>query len=171
MAKKKGSQDTGSSSGKGSKELKIITIQAVTRDKVTSNPRQMGLLYVIDKLGPIHERTLQQIVHEIQQEGAGLGYSFSQIGGAPYSPELKSDLVALMYVGFVETEPRIFRRLRSTGDGKEALEKHPPPRSVTEALEKDFENLRNKASLLDSQINLEIRKKMEGMRRPRRRLY
>lgn len=171
MAKKKASQDSGGSSGKGTKELKIVTIQAVTRDKVVTNKRQMGLLYIIDRLGPIHERTLQQIAYDLQQEGASLGYNFSVVGGTPYSPELKSDLVALMYVGFVETEPRMYRRIRITGDGKEALEKHNPPAGVVEILEKNFENLRNKASLLDSQINLEIRRKLENMRRPRRSLF
>lgn len=154
---------------KGGKELKIITVQVVTRDRVVKNPRQMGLLYVIDVFGPIFERTLQEVVHELQQAGADFGYDFKVIGGSPYSPLLKSDLSALLYVGFVETNPRLLRRLQTTNDGKDALEKYGAPQGIVNVVKQNFEHVKNKASMIDKQVELEVRRKVSEMYRPRRR--
>ena len=167
MARKRKTVQESEGGGK-SKELKIITVQVVTRDKVLSNPRQMALLYIINKLGPMHERTIHQIVSDVQELGVDLGYKFSIVGGVPYSQDLKSDLVALLYVGFIETEPTPFRRLRVTGDGREALEKYKVPDLLFEVIEKNYERLRNKASILDSHLDTEIRAKLRERGRPRR---
>ncbi|GAB6148301.1 hypothetical protein [Stetteria hydrogenophila] len=169
MAKKKAGQEKKGGEQKGSKELKIVTIQVVTRDRVLRNPRQMGLLYVIDTFGPLFERTLQEVVYELQQAGADFGYDFKIIGGTPYSPTLKSDLSALLYVGFVEANPRLLRRLQTTNDGKEALEKHGAPQGLVSLVKQHFEQLKNKASLIDRQIELEVRRRMAETARPRRR--
>ncbi|MCE4603726.1 MAG: hypothetical protein F7B20_02025 [Aeropyrum sp.] len=147
--------------GEKSKELKIITVEVVTRDKVVKNPRQLALLYIIDRLGPIHERTLQHIVYELQQKGAQIGYDFRIVAGVPYSPEFKNDLVALTYVGFVEINPRKNRRLQTTSDGKDALEKHGAPKGVVEVLEKHYEELRNLASLTDWKVDEHLRRVKE----------
>lgn len=169
MAKKKKEKAEGGQEGKGTKELKIISVSVVRPEQVVRNPRQMGLLYIIDKLGPTHERTLQHIVYELQTEyGVDFGYDFRKIGNTPYSPQLKTDIVQLLYVGFIETEPSLYRKLRTTSTGKDALEKHGAPPKVVETLNANFEALRNKTSMLDEQLDLEIRKRMQ-LSRPRRR--
>jgi len=158
--------------GKGGKDLKIVTVHVVTRDRVIKNERQMNLLWLIDKFGPLHERTLQHLIHKIQELGVDLGYKdFSIVGGVPYSPTLKSDIVALLYVGFVETEPNMYRKLRVTNDGKEALEKYAVPGGLAEKISENFEELRNAASLIDNQVDLQIRRRMAERRRPRRQLF
>lgn len=166
MAKKKKESKADSEAGK-TKDLKIITVQVVTRDRVVKNPRQMGLLYIIDKLGPIHEKTLQIITYEIQKKGAQLGYNFTVVAGVPYSPEFRNDLVALTYVGFVEVNPRRNRKLQTTNDGKEALEKYGAPRSVIEVIENNFEELRNHATVIDAKIDMQVRKQRSTERRDR----
>ena len=168
MAKKKREEGKGEE-GKGGKELKIITFQAITRDKVLSNDRQVAILYLVDKFGPIHEKTLMDLVKNLQELGYDLGYSFTMVGRYPYSPDLKNDLTALMYVGFVETEPGMYRKLRTTSDGKDALEKAKVPQGLVDAVNKHFEELRNKASIIDGELDLEIRKRFRELKRPRRR--
>ncbi len=167
VAKKK--KEGGQQEGKGGKELKIISVQVVTPEQVKKNPRQLGLLYIIDRLGPTHEKTLQNIVYIIQEElGVDLGYEFRKIGNTPYSPQLKSDITSLLYVGFIETEPSLYRKIRSTSSGKDALESSQPPPGLIEAIKNNFEILRNKASILDSELDLEIRKRMKMTSRRRR---
>ena len=151
------------------KELKIITVQVVTRDRVVKNPRQMGLLYVIDVFGPLHERTLQEIVYDLQQNGADFGYDFKVVGGVPYSPTLKSDVSALLYVGFIETNPRLNRKLQTTHDGKDALEKYGAPPGIVEVVKRNFEAIKNKASMINSRIDFELTRKLREISRPRRR--
>ena len=167
MAKKK-REEGKTDEGKG-KELKIVTIHVITRDKVLANERQVALLYLIDKFGPLHEKTLMDLVKNIQELGYDMGYQFTVIGRYPYSPELKNDLTALMYVGFVETEPGMYRKLRTTSDGKDALEKAKVPQGLVDAVNKNFEDLRNKASMIDGELDLEIRKRFRELKRPRRR--
>lgn len=168
MARKR--QDkSGEGEGKGGKELKIITVHVVTRDRVVRNERQMALLWLVDKFGPLHERTLQHLVHKLEDLGAELGYDdFSLVGGVPYSPTLKSDIVALLYVGFIETEPNMYRKLRVTNDGKDALDKYAVPAKLAEIVSENFEELRNAASIIDNQVDLQIRRRMMERRRPRR---
>ncbi len=169
MAKKK-EKTGGGEKEKAGKELKIVTVHVITPDKVLSNERQMSLLYIIDKLGPIHEKTLQHIVYELKNDyGVDLGYNMRKIGSVPYSPELKSDIVALLYVGFIETEPNMYRKIRITSKGKDALETKKPPAGVVSAIEKNYEAIKNRASMLDSMQDAEIRRLMRTMQKPRRR--
>ena len=167
MARKRDTKAKGEEQGK-SKELKIITVQVVTPDKVVSNPRMMGVLYVISKLGVLHEKTLFHVVKKLQDAGATFGYNFNTVAGTPYSPELKTDLVSLMYVGFVETEPGLYRKLRVTSAGREALEKHGAPQGIVSVLDTNFKEIRNEASLMDGQIDLAIRRSRQPERRQRR---
>jgi len=153
-------QETGKS-----KELKIISIQVVTRDKVVKNPRQMALLYIVDSLGPMHERTLHDIARHIQDLGGELGYEFRSLGVGLHSPELKNDLIALTYVGFVEVDP-VRRKIRSTGEGKEALEKYGTPPGIVRVVEENKVNLKNLVALFDSQVDMQLRRRAE---RPTRR--
>ncbi len=129
----------------------------------------MGLLYIIDKFGPMHERTLQHLIYKVQELGYDMGYrDFSVVGEVPYSPTLKSDIVALLYVGFIETEPTMYRKLRVTGDGREALEKYDVPQGLADTISTHFEELRNLASIIDNQVDLQVRRRMLQRRRPRR---
>ncbi len=169
--KKKGSQESSEAGGKGSKELKIITVQVITKDKVMENSRQMSLLYLIDRFGPLHEKTLHYLVKDIQDLGFDMGYKFNVVGGVPFSQELKSDLVALLYVGFIETEPSMYRKIRVTNEGKDALEKKKVPPALIEIVDKNFERLRNRTSLLDGQLDHEIRMRMRELSRRRRSLF
>jgi hypothetical protein len=143
-----------------SKELKIVTVQVVTKDKVVKNPRQMALLYIIDSLGPLHERTLHDIVKHIQDLGGDLGYEFKSLGVGLHCPELKNDLIALTYVGFVEVDP-VKRKYRSTGEGKEALEKYGAPPGVVRIVEENKVNLKNLVALFDSQIDMQLKRRSE----------
>ena len=166
MAKKK--KEAGEEKGAG-KELKIITVQVVTPEKVMQNDRQMALLYLIDKIGPVHEKTLHHIISMLKEEyGLDLGYQIRKIGRIPYSPDLKTDVLALLYVGFIEREPTIYKRLRTTAKGKDALEQRKPPAGIVTVLEKNYEPIKNKASMLDSIENAEIRKIRRLTERKRR---
>lgn len=167
MAKKK--KKEGAEEKGGGKELKIVTIPAVREEEVLRSDRAMSLLYLIDKIGPVHEKTLHHIIAMLKEEyGADLGYTIRKIGTRPYSPELKTDVTMLLYVGFVEKEPGIYKRLRITGKGKDVLEKRKPPAVVINVLEAHFEPIKNKASMLDSAENAEIRRLRRMMERRRR---
>ena len=152
-----------------SKELKIVTVQVVTPEKVMQNKRQMGLLYLIDALGPLHERTLTEVTYILQDKGLDLVYDFRKVGNNIYSQSLKNDLVTLMYVGFLETEPGLYRKLRTTSQGKAALEKSGAPQGIVEFVKVHFEELRNRVSLVDAEIDKEIRDRLRLVSRPRRR--
>ena len=168
MAKKK--KEAGEEKG-GGKELKIVTIPAVKEEEVLRNDRAIALLYLIDRLGPIHEKTLHHIVGILKEEyNADIGYTVRKIGNRPYSPELKGDLVKLLYVGYVEREATIYKRLRTTSKGKDVLEKRKPPAVVVNVLEANFEPIKNKASMLDSAENAEIRRLRRNLERRRRTL-
>ncbi len=170
MAKKKRKEGgEGQQEGKGTKDLKIVSVAVVKPEQVVKNPRQMALLYVIARLGPTHEKTLQHILYDLQEEyGVDLGYEFRKVGNTPYSPQLKTDIVQLLYVGFIETEPGLYRKIRVTGQGKDVLDKHGAPPKLVETVNSNFEALRNKASMLDEQLDLEIRRRFQ-LQRPRRR--
>gem|GEM_PF-168596 len=139
------------------KELKIVATQVITKDKVVQNQKLMSLLYLISQLGMVHERTLQIVVSELKNKGIDLGYQFNQLGNDPYSPTLKNDIIALLYTGLVEAEPR-YRKIRVTSDGKEVLEKAEIQKSFQESLNKVLNEIKNKASLTDAEIDFELRK-------------
>jgi hypothetical protein len=167
VAKKR--KEAGEEKGAG-KELKIVSVQVITPEKVMENDRQMALLYLIDKIGPVHEKTLHHIISTLKEEyGTDLGYQIRKIGKTPYSPNLRSDIIALLYVGFIEKEPTIYKRLRTTAKGKDALEQRKPPAIIVNVLEKNYEPIKNKASMLDSIENAEIRRLRRTLEEKRRR--
>ncbi|MCX8196067.1 MAG: hypothetical protein N3F67_03195 [Acidilobaceae archaeon] len=169
MPKKEEKQKEQKQEGTKSKELKITAVQVVTKEAVMKNQRQMNLLYILDKLGPMHERTLHELVKAIQEKGMPLNYTFLKVAEGAHSPELKNDLISLTYVGFVETDP-IRRKVRSTGEGKEALEKHSPPPGLHMLLEREGDNLKNLVALVDSQIDVQFKRRPERERRTITRL-
>ena len=171
MVAKKKKKESGEDKG-GGKELKIITVQVIRPEKVLENDRQMSLLYIIEKIGPIHEKTLHHIISMLKEEyNVDLGYQIRKIGKIPYSPDLKSDIVALLYVGFIEREPNIYKRLRTTAKGKDALEQRKPPAMLIEVLDKNYEPIKNKASMLDSVEDAEIRRLRRSLESRRRRPF
>ncbi|ADL19293.1 hypothetical protein ASAC_0887 [Acidilobus saccharovorans 345-15] len=147
------------------KELRITPTQVVTKDKVLQNPKLMSLVYLVSRLGPIHERTLHMIVSEVQQKGFDLGYQFFKVGQDPYSPALKNDVVALLYVGLLEAEPR-YKKLVVSSSGKEALEKVGTPKGLQDVVESSIQELKAKSSMMDARIDVEIRR---GVGAPNRR--
>lgn len=166
---KKEEQKEQKQEGTKSKELKIASVQVVTRDAVMKNQRQMSVLLIIDRLGPMHERTLHELVKHVQGKGMPLSYNFIKVAEGSHSPELKNDLISLTYVGFVESDP-VRRKVRITGDGKEALEKQGAPAGIARLLEEERDNLKNLVALLDSQIDIQFRRRPERERRSPSRL-
>jgi hypothetical protein len=149
------------------KELRIAPVQVVTKDKVMQNQKLMSLVYLVSRLGPLHERTLHMVVNEVQTKGFDMGYRFSKIGEDPYSPSLKNDIVALLYVGFLEAEPR-YKKLAVSSAGKEALEKAGVPKGLQDVVEGSVQELKAKGSMMDARIDVEIKKGIGGGRRPSR---
>lgn len=139
------------------KDIKVVATQVITKDRVIQNPKLLSLLYLISQLGMVHERTLQIVVAELKNKGVDLGYQFSQLGNDPYSAALKNDIVALLYTGLAEAEPR-YRKIRVTGDGKEVLEKADSIKPFQDSLNKILNEIKNKASMVDAEIDFEIRK-------------
>ncbi len=138
------------------KELKIAPVQVVTKEKVMQNQRLMGLVYLVSRLGPIHERTLHMVVSEVQAKGYDMGYQFFKVGQDPYSPALKSDVVALLYVGLLESEPR-YKKLVVSSSGREALEKVGAPKGLQDIVESSIQELKAKSSMMDARIDVELR--------------
>jgi len=148
-----------------SKELKIITRHVITIDDIKRDPRKIKLLYLIDQYGGISEKALQYLVYYMKESGYDMGYKFIMLGTTPSSKELHNDLVALLYVGLVETSPR--RKIVSTSLGKEFLEKIKDsiPSEDTEAIKKLIDELRTKVTPIDMEVELASR----SFRRRRRR--
>ena len=119
-----------SSSSKPGKELKIIARPALTINDVMKDMNKIRLTYIISVYGEISEKALHYLVKELKDKGFEFKYNFIDIAGVPSSKALHEDIVALLYVGVLETNPRN-KKLRITGDGKELLEK------VSDKLSKD----------------------------------
>ncbi len=136
------------------KELRITPTQVITKEKVLQNARLMGLVYLVSRLGPIHERTLHMVVSEVQAKGFDMGYQFFKVGQDPYSPALKSDVVALLYVGLLESEPR-YKKLVISSAGKEPLRSRGP--RAQDLVEASIKELKAKSSMMDARIDAEMR--------------
>jgi hypothetical protein len=153
------------------KELVIVTRPVVTRDKVEKDERKRKLLMVLKALedqGGIYERSLAYLIYWLQTEkNLDLGYNFYVIGDVPTSKELHEDVVALLYVGLAETDPRT-KKLRLTSDGKEFLEKV-IDKEYYEKLAAAIEEYKPKVAALDAQI--ELTTMLQGPRGRRRRFF
>jgi hypothetical protein len=152
------------------KELVIITRPAVTRDQVERDERKKRLMLILKAMedqGGIYERSLAHLVYWLQKEkGFDLGYNFYMIGDVPTSKELHEDIVALLYVGFAETDPRT-KKLRLTSDGREFLETKGYDKEFFEKLQAAVEEYKPKIAALDAQI--ELTTILSRPRAPRRR--
>jgi len=158
------------SSSTKSKELKIITRYVVTLKDVEKDPRKIKLLHIIKSYGEISEKALQYLVYHLAKDkGIDLGYKFLVIGNVPSSKELKEDMVALLYVGLIETNPKN-KKLRITGLGKELLEKVSIPKEEADRIASAIEELRSRIQSIDAEVEMTIRELARMMRRRRRRL-
>ncbi len=145
------------------KELKIISRPVITIEDIKKDPRKLKLLYVINESGGLSEKALKYLIYYMKEAGYDLGYSFVMLGQTPSSRELHNDLVALLYVGLTETNPR--KKIVLTSQGKEFLEKHVLPIISDEEkdkIKKLVEELRVKVTPIDTEVEL-------SLRRPRRR--
>ena len=152
------------------RELVIVTRPAVTPQQIERDPRKMKLMLVLkamDDQGGVYERSLVNLLYWLKTEkGIDLGYNFLVVGNVPTSKELHEDIVALLYVGFAETDPRT-RKLRLTNDGKEFLEKKGFDEEFYKQLKQAVDELKPKLAALDAQI--ELTTLLQRPRAPRRR--
>ena len=143
-------------SGK-SKELKITTKHVITIDDIKRDPRKIKLLYILEETKGLTEKAIQYLIYYMKESGYDLGYSFVLLGNIPSSKELRNDLVALLYVGVAETNPR--RKIVITSLGKELLNKIKDsiPGEEKEQIKKLVEELRVKVAPIDTEVELATR--------------
>lgn len=150
-----------------SKELKIITRPALTINDIVNDVRKIALLHVIKTFGEITEKALYYLIKWIQEKKLDLGYSFFEIAGTLSSKELKEDIIALLYLGLLETNPRN-KKLKITADGLDFLEKYGSKLDETiEKLTQAVEDLRPKVIPIDAEQELSFRL-FRGSRKRRR---
>ncbi len=153
------------------KELVIVTRHVVTLDQVKNDERKMRLLAVfkaLEDVGGIYERSLAHLLYWLKTEkNLDLGYNFIVVGGTPTSKELHEDLVALLYVGLIESNPRT-KKLQLTSEGKEFLDKVGLPPDW-EKIKQAVEELKPKVTAIDAQ--LELTAMLMRPRAPRRRMF
>jgi hypothetical protein len=150
---------------KGTKDFKLVTFKVVTLDQVLKNERLMNLLYLLSKFKELNERTIYHLVHEVQEKGLNLGYSFFIVGGHPNSKQLKDDLVALMYVDLVEANPRT-KKVKLTGQGLDIIEGYTKelPADKKSLMDNIVDEIKKKITVLDNEVDLEM-----ALKRNRRR--
>ncbi len=154
------------------KELVIIARPAVTLDQVKADPRKRNLLLVLlalEKLRGIYERSLAHLLYWLKTEkNIDLGYEFFLVGDTPTSKQLHEDLVALLYLGLAETDPRT-KKLRITNDGKEFLKTVGYDEELLKKIEDAIEELKPKITTIEAQIELTTMLMRPGA--PRRRRF
>jgi len=114
-----------------SKELKIVSKQVITTDSLKDDKRKIKLLYIIKALNGVSEKALTVGLYELKQKGLDLGYQFNVIGNNVFSPMIKDDITALLYVGYLENDPKS-KKLIITSRGQEFLD--------SQQIEDDFKN-------------------------------
>lgn len=150
-----------------SKELKIITRHVITLDDIVKDEEKLRLLYVIKEFGEISEKAMHYLIHGLQDsKNIDMGYSFNVIGGIPFSKKLREDIVSLLYVGVIETNPRN-KKLRITTLGNEVLEKNAEKLGDTNSIKEGIEDLRAKITSIDAE--LELQALLEKRQRSRRK--
>lgn len=148
-----------------SKELKISTKQVITPSAVKEDKRKIQLLFIIRQLNSISEKGLTYLLKELKERNLDLGYNFIDIGGNLNSPDLKEDIMALLYLGFVESDPT--KKLKLTTNGIEFLE--------SSQIDDDFKNkinqilqqqeLKTKINAIDAEYSLKLRRERRMLRR------
>ncbi len=157
-----------SQQGKSGKELRIVTRHPITLDDIRRDEDKVRLLHIIRLYGEITEKALQYLVYELKQKGFNIGYEFSLIGGVPSSRPLRDSLIALLYTGLLETNPRN-KKLRLTSTAlEEFLPSEKIPEEEAEKLRELVEELRPKISAIDAEVELATMLGRGGRRRRRR---
>jgi len=146
---------------KKGKEVKFETKQLITREQVMQNQRLMKLLKIIDIAGEITEKGLNFLIYKLNEKGISLGYKFFSVGNSVVSKALKDDVIALLYVEFLETTGRA-KKLRPTSMGKEALSLYQFQEPEIEEIKKAIEELRGELVMIEAESEL------GGMQRKRR---
>jgi len=146
---------------KKGKEVKFETKQLITREQVMQNQRLMKLLKIIDIVGEITEKGLNFLIYKLNEKGISLGYKFFSVGNSVISKALKDDVIALLYVEFLETAGRA-KKLRPTSMGKEALSLYQFQEAEIEEIKKAIEELRGELVMIEAESEL------GGMQRKRR---
>ncbi len=140
-----------------SKELKLVTKQVVTPDVLKDDKRKQQLLYVLNVLNGISEKGLIQALYEMKQKGLDLGYNFVTLGNNVFSPQLKEDLTALLYLGLVENEQG--KRLKVTSNGLEQLEKLQFDDAFKSQVTSIWNEIKTKIQAIDQEQKLKMRRR------------
>ncbi|HWQ17925.1 MAG TPA: hypothetical protein VNL13_08870 [Sulfolobales archaeon] len=139
-----------------SKELKIVTKPVIALDHLKSNKRALKTLFLISELGGVTEKALAYIIRELQSVGMDLGYSFVDIAGIPTSKDLREDIIALLYVGLLESGPN--KKLSVTSQGKEFLTQVSIEQEFIENLKSKLPEVKNKLATLLAEADLGVQK-------------
>ena len=138
---------------KKSKEIKIEARKVITPEEILRNNRAVKLLYIINMYGSLTEKALNNLVFLLREKGYDLGYRFFRIGDAIASKDLREDMLALLYVDFIESVSRV-KKLRVTTAGKEALENKLLSQDELNNLKKIVDELRPQISAIDAEVEL-----------------
>ena len=156
------------------KELVIIARPAVTIEQVKADERKKKLLLVLKAMedqGGVYERSLAYLMYWLKTEkGLNIDYDFFLVGDTPTSKQLREDLVALLYVGLAETDPKT-KKIRLTSDGKEFLEKVGYDKDFYEKIAAAIEEYKPKLVTIEAQIELTTMLMKPGAPRRRRKLF
>ncbi len=139
-----------------SKELKIVTKPVIALDHLKSNKRALKTLFLVSELGGVTEKALAYIIRELQSVGMDLGYSFVDIAGIPTSKDLREDIIALLYVGLLESGPN--KKLSVTSQGKEFLTQVSIEQEFIENLKSKLPEVKNKLATLLAEADLGVQK-------------
>ncbi|MCC6022429.1 MAG: hypothetical protein LM560_04865 [Desulfurococcaceae archaeon] len=149
---------------KQTKELRIVTRPVITIDSIRNDESKIKLLYIIKHLKSISEKALINLVYLLQTESkVKFKYSFTTIGGIPFSKQLRDDINILLYLGLIETDA-VTRKLKLTSNGLEFLEKNPLNQEELNNLISSVDGLKSKVNAIEAEIDLTTRK-VRGMRR------
>ncbi|MEM2671458.1 MAG: hypothetical protein QXI64_08370 [Sulfolobales archaeon] len=139
-----------------SKELKIVTKPVIALDHLKSNKRALKTLFLISELGGVTEKALAYIIRELQSTGMDLGYSFVEIAGIPTSKDLREDVIAMLYVGLLESGQN--KKLSVTSQGKEFLAQVSIEQEFIENLKSKLPEVKNKLATLLAEADLGVQK-------------
>lgn len=135
-----------------SKELKIVTKPVIVLDQLKSNRKAIKILFLVSELGGTTEKALTYVVKELQSAGIDLGYRFVEIAGISTSKELREDIIALLYVGLLESGQN--KKLSITSQGKEFLEQVGVEKDFVESIKSKLPEVKTKLATLIAEADL-----------------
>ncbi|BFH73263.1 hypothetical protein SJAV_12070 [Sulfurisphaera javensis] len=141
-----------------SKELKITSKQVFTPEALKDDRRKVKLLYIIKTLNGASEKALTIGLYELKQKGLDLGYQFNVIGNNVFSPMLKEDVTALLYVGYLENDPQS-KKLKLTSNGQEFLDGQQIEDDFKNTLAQLISDIKMKVNAIDEENRLKSRRR------------